>query len=359
MLTAVQVENFRCFKTMELKDFGLVNIIVGANASGKTALLESIFLGAGTPDVDGIFRYWRSVGALSPIPNTRAAYEAVFEDLFFGFNSEQTITLKLEGTPQNARTVRIYYEENTENVVAAKPKGAGATGYSGTDLSAISPLVFEVNDGKGTHKVRAVIGENGMVGTKADSRPAAPLTLFFVATLMADPTWCAQLFSNLSAQNREQEFTAAFNKVFPDVKDIGVLSPNGIPGVYANVPHIGKKVALGFVSTGMLKLAGILLGITGQRDGVALIDELESGFHYKKFPEVWEAVVTFARDFNCQLFVSTHSAEFLSTLAPLITENPKDFRLLRAEKGKDGRHVVKVFKGKDFESALEIGTEIR
>jgi hypothetical protein len=36
MITSLHIENFRCFKSLDLKDFGKYNIIVGDNGSGKT-----------------------------------------------------------------------------------------------------------------------------------------------------------------------------------------------------------------------------------------------------------------------------------------------------------------------------------
>ena len=39
----LRISNFRCFESAFLEDCRTINVIVGPNASGKTALLESIF----------------------------------------------------------------------------------------------------------------------------------------------------------------------------------------------------------------------------------------------------------------------------------------------------------------------------
>jgi len=41
-ITSVDVENFRCFKKLRVEGLAAVNLIVGANNSGKTVLLEAI-----------------------------------------------------------------------------------------------------------------------------------------------------------------------------------------------------------------------------------------------------------------------------------------------------------------------------
>ena len=44
MITDLVVENFRLFKRMEIPDLSKVNLFVGLNNSGKSALLEAILL---------------------------------------------------------------------------------------------------------------------------------------------------------------------------------------------------------------------------------------------------------------------------------------------------------------------------
>ncbi len=44
MIHSVNITNFKCFRELSLSGFGRLNVIVGDNASGKTAFLEAIYL---------------------------------------------------------------------------------------------------------------------------------------------------------------------------------------------------------------------------------------------------------------------------------------------------------------------------
>lgn len=44
MIDSVHIKNFRCFEDHSIKGLGTVNIVVGDNGAGKTALLEALFL---------------------------------------------------------------------------------------------------------------------------------------------------------------------------------------------------------------------------------------------------------------------------------------------------------------------------
>jgi len=61
---------------------------------------------------------------------------------------------------------------------------------------------------------------------------------------------------------------------------------------------------------------------------------------------------------KCQLIVTTHSKEFLDSLAPLIACNEQDFSLLRTE-WKNGEATISSFSGKEFAAALKNGFEVR
>src|SRR5213596_1704764 len=59
MITELTLENFRGFRSLELKDLKCVNLITGHNNSGKTSLLEGIWMLCGPRrlgELPGLFR---------------------------------------------------------------------------------------------------------------------------------------------------------------------------------------------------------------------------------------------------------------------------------------------------------------
>ena len=57
MLEDVEIENYRCFATLRHSGFTRVNLIVGRNNSGKTALLEAL---EALVSADSPFLFYRS-----------------------------------------------------------------------------------------------------------------------------------------------------------------------------------------------------------------------------------------------------------------------------------------------------------
>lgn len=101
-----------------------------------------------------------------------------------------------------------------------------------------------------------------------------------------------------------------------------------------------------------------VIGIATVSKGVVLVDELENSFYYNSYPAVWKSLMHFSQRFKVQLVVSTHSMECLRATMNVLPGNEDKFRLMRVERKKDTR-IVRVFKGKDFEAAMEAETEVR
>ena len=89
MIDSLQIKNFKCFRTLSLSDLGTLNVVVSDNASGKTALLESIFLSqVANPEVVFRMRLFRGLGGNLALSASRAAYKALWKHLFFNFDQQ-------------------------------------------------------------------------------------------------------------------------------------------------------------------------------------------------------------------------------------------------------------------------------
>ena len=126
MIHSMRINNFRCFEELAIDDLGAINVIVGDNAAGKTALLESIFLACtGGPEVAMRMRAWRGSGQFMSIGRTRFIYESLWQDLFYRLDQRREIKIELIGTPENARSFRAWYDIRMPRPRCRYPPGTG------------------------------------------------------------------------------------------------------------------------------------------------------------------------------------------------------------------------------------------
>src|SRR5262245_40807907 len=98
MIESIHIKNFRCFEDVELKNLTRVNIIVGQNASGKTALLEAIYLTIGVPALTLKVRGWRGLGGIMPISEHASSMNAVWRDYFYRFDQDRVASIAFRGS---------------------------------------------------------------------------------------------------------------------------------------------------------------------------------------------------------------------------------------------------------------------
>jgi AAA15 family ATPase/GTPase len=107
MIHEIDIRNFKCFKHLHITDVRRVNVIVGENGTGKTALLEAIFFALGsTSEMVLRFRQFRGLdGRFSGV--AKKIEEAIWKDYFYDLDMDQTISVVLSGNGAEARSVRI------------------------------------------------------------------------------------------------------------------------------------------------------------------------------------------------------------------------------------------------------------
>jgi hypothetical protein len=354
MLSSFQANNFRCFKHVELSDLRRINILVGKNASGKTALLEAIRLGlAGTPSVLWNMNNARGVLTYIQQPVTRAQFDAMWDSYFNDFNSNNPILTECVDSDGRNAALKVYYDPKQ----AVMPVAAQMP--TGTLVSAIIPLVFDRTDFFGKHSVlRGSIHPNGALNLE-NGPELGTVSEFYSSTWQNNPQQTAQWFSQLGIQKREAEVTDPIIREFdPLIKGLTVLSPGPVSAVYADVPFLKEKLPLSLISSGISKFVTILSAILTRGQGIVLIDEIENGIYYESFRYLWQTILQLAKVHDTQIFASTHSLECLRALLPSLENNEEEVLLLRAGR-QNGTSGITQITGNFIEAALEQGFDVR
>jgi predicted ATPase len=101
------------------------------------------------------------------------------------------------------------------------------------------------------------------------------------------------------------------------------------------------------------------LAIANAKGGIVLIDEVENGFHHQILADVWRSIADAARNFDVQVFATTHSWEcVVSANEAFSSAIPYDFALHRVERV-HGKTECVTYDREAFEGALKAGLEVR
>jgi hypothetical protein len=259
-------------------------------------------------------------------------------------------------------TTRIFYDvqRSVTAVPQQLPQAVTATATAQVLPSSFIPsLAFERTSFSGVSSTLYASAQM-QGGLNFESGPElGPVTEFFPSSAWNLPMLPAQMFSQLSLQQREKAIVDAVRDEFePSLESLVVLSPSGTPGLYAGLRYLKEKLPIGYLSAGISRFIAMLSAVLIRGQGVVLIDEIENGISYKIFQSLWKYLLKFAVDNDTQIFATTHSLECVRALLPAMQDHEDDFTLLRAERT-NGSSAITLVPGRFLESAIDQGVEVR
>ncbi len=119
MLSSFQVKDFRCFKDIKLDRLARVNLIGGKNNTGKTTLLEALFLSLGPNNPELLIRINVFRGIQQFKVDTDALFEGPWRWLFRTRKPDCNIEIIEIDTENQERKLKIFFEKSKTHVLGS------------------------------------------------------------------------------------------------------------------------------------------------------------------------------------------------------------------------------------------------
>lgn len=350
MIEAVEIQNFRCFRSLKMTGLGRLNIVVGDSGAGKTSLLEAIFLAlCSNPQGALNLRAHRGGEHLALSGSVDAMISELYGDLFFDFDMSKELRVTLKGMGPEARTLVVHKGRGDILI----PKGADSTAKA----EVLSPLTFEWTDEHGSKRRGDTrISPQGIA--LQGTGEMLPQFFYFSAQSAVNSIETADRFSQLRNSGQDKKFVRLFTSVYDWVKDVSVESKSGAPIVTAALKGARGRIPINLVSGSVSRAFGLFTAIASRENGVVLIDEIENGLFHERQTLFCKTLIQFARQYKCQLFITTHSQEWLRHFVEASDGKIDDVVFWRAERGKKEPELLR-FSGDHLRAAIEYKTEVR
>jgi energy-coupling factor transporter ATP-binding protein EcfA2 len=353
MITGLTIQNFRGFRDMTLDGLARVNLLVGDNGSGKTALLEAVFLAMSSSSL--VAAQLRRVRGLPPEMTADTIGEFITE-------GAKDVTVTTKGPGLFARSLRVQPDPKRATVLSGRlgnsPSNEIAVPQTDLPQSNVMapPLVFRWQDGEGASDEAVLqIGPTGMSVVSVGMKVVGTQILTSAKDSNRE---AASMFSALDRTGDAAPFIEEMKRQFPYIEVLSVQLENLRPLLCARVSSLKGQLPLELHSGGMAWLALILLSIAAPQIRIVLIDEIENGLHHARFRLLWQQVRDFAERFDTQVFATTHSQECLDAAADAMSEHPEDFAFIRTTRLDDGC-TARLLPGADAGHLLRSGLEVR
>lgn len=354
-----EVSNFRCFHHLMLAGLERVNLITGVNNVGKTALLEALFLycGAYNPDLTIRLQAFRGIESMKIEIGKWA--ETPWDLLFNEFDTGREIILEGENEITGRRLLRLkvisHSDELKEISQFLQPLEKSESAILSTESAKVLELEYEETQKQGKHYM--ILDPKGM--RIAPIAPPPPFPAFFQgARMRISPREEAERFGKLEIFGKQDVLLRILQIIEPRLSRLTMVVVAGEPILHGDI-GTSRLIPLPVMGEGMVRLASVVLHIGNAPNGIVLVDEIENGLHHSVLPKVWRAIGEVAREFNTQVFATTHSLECIMAAHKSFTESEiYDFRLHRLEKVKETIRAI-TYDREALTGAVETGLEVR
>lgn len=358
-LKELHIGSYRSIFDLLLERFGRMNILVGANNTGKTSILEAIGLAARPFDP----------GQWIQTVTNRDASGPLIDGLWGLFPGANTFNFRNEDHSTEQITLRAAFEKERRITAIATTSAETYTDPDRPDAEAQTEMDLDIDVEVDT---AGHVHRHGMeFHPKARRIPVGGgVTLFptFIITPITHRS-TQQLVTHLSyvidvgAKEKCVELLRIFDS---DVIDLEISRPSGRDAL--RVRHrVNGIVDLATFGDGMRRAFAMSIALIRASNGVLLVDEIESAIHAKALQSVLPWLVRAAEAADVQIVATTHSLEAIdSVLTAFLEAKPETvvtYHLRRAE-ARSGSvrgpsHVARRYDLAGLRSLREEGLDIR
>jgi len=300
LLDSLEIKGYRCFEHLTIEKLGRVNLIVGKNNVGKTALLEALWIYSQKGDIDCFVE-------ITLDRNERAINKKPIDENY-GFYSS-------------------HFFSDYKHLFHNRP-----VRYD-SELHFVGK--FEIGSIKNQQK-KLSVGLNGpgsspVIHSSFTRSSFENYSNYFIKTSKLKNVRLIELWRNIELRASEEFVINALKIITDEIISVRLTEYPEIDSPKIPIARVNKfsePIPLLSLGEGMNRLFTIALALANCKDGILLIDEVESGLHYSVLPDVWKLILKTARDLNVQVFATTHSYDCIDAFAQAAIEDEQSDGML-------------------------------
>lgn len=359
MLDKLILENYKGYSYLELDKLKRVNLIAGMNNTGKTSILEAIYMQhdrvAGDVFIAPLARRGVQQFDLSP--------EYIFHPYFYDFNIDKPLKITTVDSGHKAVAVYTMVTPANQRLEINKNNFQMNNVLSSAPVAKNAVEIVYTSNGKPQGKSKMQINNNQLELNVEFMEPLSRIVVFVPASARGNNYADAQFMSKLDMINGLDEFTEYLKMIDSRLRSVSLLSIGGQPTIYVDI-GLKRKIPMVQMGEGISKLTSIIIAILSNPNAIILIDEIENGIHYSLMPKIWEIVFSAATKQNCQIFATTHSHDVISGVAKYMGHEEKNLdkqsmSYIRLDRNNEGIVTPKYYGPAALVASVERDWDIR
>ncbi len=355
MLKSLKIENFRCFQSFELQQLGKLNLLVGNNNSGKTSILEAIQLLTSQFNLASLAEVMIGRGEYILGDEGSISRELDIRHLFYGHEVNEGSRFSIVAGDRDDEGMIVSVQHTEQSNVENLQDFALVIEWLGQEHETVKLPLSSLEDLQLDY-IRRV---------SRDLKNSAARTQFVTSSSLTTEEM-TKLFEQIVLTPEEYLVIEALQTIEPSIERIATIgsgkyrrNTGARSGFVVRLSEENQRIPIGSMGDGIWRILGLTLAIVNARNGVLLVDEIDTGLHFSAMSDMWKLIWETAKRLNVQVFATTHSSDCWTSLAEIASnESPSEegITIQRIEKGKSSSIV---FTERQVVIAAEQGIEVR
>lgn len=385
MLENLKIENFRGFQSFELQQLGRVNLLVGQNNSGKTSILEAIQLLCSRTNLEPLRKMMKNRGEYFQSDESRV-YSKVLDirHLFHGHELKLDSEFSILGKNiENSEQLSLF--EYLEKLIVSvgvssryKSKQNSDDAISENNLDeTIAEETLSINIQWSDESVkedfeRPLSIDGGLSeeyirrARMIDSSKDKPIKTQFITSSSLTASEMIEFFDQVILTTEEKVIQEALKMIEPNIERIAAVSSRKYrnsdfrEGFVVLRADNHQRVPIGSFGDGTWRILGLALAIVNVKDGVLLVDEIDTGLHFTAMSKMWKLIWETAKRLNVQVFATTHNSDCWKSLASIACqENIHEAGGITIQRIEPDKNTAIAFNEREIVIAAERDIEVR
>lgn len=322
MVKEIKIHNFRCFEDITIQGFERINLMGGKNNSGKTALLEALYLN--NSPVSQTIMNLRQIRGES-LDFLKAVPEKAWDNLFFN-KKETNRRSKIISEDDNGNDKKIemvcddsigLFEDVIHEVDGEETEDLRAILHDGEYKRSVLNIYNNYEEKKSV-STSMIASSKGIIIRKSNI-PDKENVFFIPAFLRLSTSALTQEFDKADLEGYGDEILRAVQLIDDSITQIKTLSI-GRPSIYLK-GKTHELLPITLFGEAVTRVIQFVLRIINNQHGILLIDEIENGIHYTNQHDLWRMLFKLSIEFDIQIFATTHSFEMIKAFSEVGREN--------------------------------------
>lgn len=330
--TQFHVENYRKLSKIDVKHLSRVNIFAGGNNAGKTSILEAFYLLSQMNNINAYLELERYRGKFIGELQTKWVSKNFTSPVdIHGLFNEKIVALNL------------HSEETEENI---------------EKTSYLSTIVAEA-----VAKGETLTSSIHLFANQSPEIRYKKIQILCQAAFTSPYRYNMELLLKAHSQAEKEGY---YDKIILFIKEkldnsiekIGLINDGGENRFIVTTSRLSKPLDLTKYGEGLQRVFEIALLMGYCRNGILCIDEIDSALHYKLLISFTHFIQEMAKEFNVQVFLSTHSKECIDAFVE--NDYPDDELTAYVLREDNGKIICKFLEGNRLKQLVSsINIDIR